>query len=388
MNAYLPRPPFPLPKMVIMADVLCLMSQLLGNSVVSRRICDSLDRLHVPHRVITFGSEDYQRFPANRLARVTAITEVTNSFRKKWDASNVGTPDLILVNGWELASVAVQLTHGVPIAVALDTTPALMAEQGRFLQRSVARRAASHIVGSLHRRLMQRTAQGVSAWMPMSSWCANSLVEDFGVDARACFVTLSPQPHLHRVPSVVSGRPLRALFVGNDFRRKGGGLLFDMFRDLKPTWMTLTVVSNDPSLSAADMPSGITLVQGMHAPEDIRSLYLESDVLLFPSLRDQFGNVVAEAMMAGVVPVVSNVGGVLDIVHDQITGIVLERDQPWQAWATALVTLVENPDVLLRLATAAKNFADEHLSLDTFDLLLGGVLERMAMGAQAGSGRR
>jgi glycosyltransferase involved in cell wall biosynthesis len=366
-----------------MADVLCLMSQLLGNSMVSRRICDSLDRLHITHRVITFGSEDYRRYPASRLARLSAVTEVTNSFRKKWDVSKVGTPDFILVNGWELASVAVQLLHGVPIAVALDSTPALMAEQSRSMRRSLPRRAASRIVGGLSGRMMQRTAQGVSAWMPMSSWCANSLVKDFGVDASSCFVTLSPQPYLARVPTIAAGRPLRALFVGNDFKRKGGDLLFDMFRALKPTWMTLTIVTNDPILSSYDIPSGVTLVQGMHTPEDIRSIYLDSDVLLFPSLRDQFGNVVAEAMMAGVAPIVSNVGGVLDIVHDQVTGLVLERDQPWQAWARALVTLSENPDVLLRLATAAKQFADTHLSLDKFDQLLGAVVKRLAMGSHA-----
>ena len=56
--------------------------------------------------------------------------------------------------------------------------------------------------------------------------------------------------------------------------------------------------------------------------EDLWGAYASSDILLFPSVTETFGNVVLEAVASGVPAVVSDVGGCMEIVEDIRGGIV------------------------------------------------------------------
>lgn len=53
-------------------------------------------------------------------------------------------------------------------------------------------------------------------------------------------------------------------------------------------------------------------------------LYASSDIFLFPSVSETFGNVVAEAMASGLPCIIANGGGSRDFIEDGINGFVCE----------------------------------------------------------------
>src|SRR5207244_5217338 len=99
--------------------------------------------------------------------------------------------------------------------------------------------------------------------------------------------------------SVKSG-PLRLLWVGQLTYRKGPHHLFDALRRLSPGRVMLTIVCRtrpDPVL-VADVPAGVTFV-GEVSDSELRALYAEHDVFVFPSLVERFGLGLPAAMPPG-----------------------------------------------------------------------------------------
>ena len=68
------------------------------------------------------------------------------------------------------------------------------------------------------------------------------------------------------------------------------------------------------------MPNAIFL--GYIGEDELSHAYASSDIFLFPSSRETFGNVTIEAMASGIVPVVANAGGSRTIVKDGKTGFL------------------------------------------------------------------
>jgi phosphatidylinositol alpha 1,6-mannosyltransferase len=82
--------------------------------------------------------------------------------------------------------------------------------------------------------------------------------------------------------------------------------------------------------------------------------YANMDAFVFPSESDTFGNVVLEALAAGVPAVVANAGGPRFVVRHGQTGFVAE-DEP--AFARHMAWLLTNPDRCREMARAARSFA-------------------------------
>jgi hypothetical protein len=73
-------------------------------------------------------------------------------------------------------------------------------------------------------------------------------------------------------------------------------------------------------------------------------LYSRSTVICVPSLREQFGMVAVEAMMCGTPVVASRIGGLQDLVVNNLTGYLVDRLNP-PAMAAALAQFIRNPNL-------------------------------------------
>jgi len=73
--------------------------------------------------------------------------------------------------------------------------------------------------------------------------------------------------------------------------------------------------------------------------EQLKAVYLLSDVLVFPSVTDTFGMSVLEAQSLGLPSLVSLCGGPQEIILDGKTGYALDTDHP-AAWAETCRTLI------------------------------------------------
>jgi glycosyltransferase involved in cell wall biosynthesis len=157
------------------------------------------------------------------------------------------------------------------------------------------------------------------------------LVGHCGLDQKAWPAPVSEKP---------DGLP-RILFVGGDFERKGGPQLLRVFQDYLQGLALLDVVTQTPV--DCDIP-GVTIYNGLtNATPQLRNLFNGATILAHPTRADFLPWVCLEAMACGLPVVATNVGGVPDVVENDLNGyIVPEGDDA--ALAAALLRLVRDPD--------------------------------------------
>ncbi len=85
---------------------------------------------------------------------------------------------------------------------------------------------------------------------------------------------------------------------------------------------------------------------------DVRKVFTFADVCVFPSLYEPFGIVVLEAMAAGTPVIVSDIGGLSEIIEHGNTGLKVPVNDS-DALARAIVSLLRDPGLAGRLATHA-----------------------------------
>jgi L-malate glycosyltransferase len=98
---------------------------------------------------------------------------------------------------------------------------------------------------------------------------------------------------------------------------------------------------------------GSTVFTGAVSHGEVPNYFNMLTVAVFPSIRDSesFGVSVIEAGACGLPVVVSRVGGLPEVVQDQVTGFVVERCNPFET-ATAIEKLVLNPGICTTMGQA------------------------------------
>ena len=74
----------------------------------------------------------------------------------------------------------------------------------------------------------------------------------------------------------------------------------------------------------------------------LSSYYRAADVVIVPSRSESFGLVALEAAACGIPVVASAVGGLLNVVHDGVTGLLVEGREP-ERFARAVSQLIDDP---------------------------------------------
>ena len=105
------------------------------------------------------------------------------------------------------------------------------------------------------------------------------------------------------------------------------------------------------------MPGALFL--GHIEGEELSKVYASTDILLFPSQTETFGNVTIESMSSGVVPVVANAGGSKSLVVDGVTGWRAEPGNPHDFYKK-VVNLLEDPSLFQNMRAASLVAAKEY----------------------------
>lgn len=109
--------------------------------------------------------------------------------------------------------------------------------------------------------------------------------------------------------------------------------------------------------------------------EDIPAVLAEADAFVLPSRSEAFPNGAIEAMAAGLPVIASAVGGLLDLIDDGETGVLVKPDDP-VALADAIEALVVSPDRAAEIGAAAREQVTRRYGFDRMvrafeDLYLG-----------------
>lgn len=147
------------------------------------------------------------------------------------------------------------------------------------------------------------------------------------------------------------------LFVGRDFKRKGGGGLLQAFEIVKKKFKDakLTIVGCRPKVKI----DGVEVV-GKLNPDQLEKYYEKAQVFVMPSLFEPWGTVWVEAMTYQLPCIGTNVGSIPYIIEDGKTGFIVKPKNPKEI-AERVIYLFENPYIMEQFGRegflkALKNF--------------------------------
>lgn len=209
-------------------------------------------------------------------------------------------------------------------------------------------------------KLVFSAARRILFW---SQWAARSAIEDEGVAPEKVAV-LHPGVDIARfsLPEKkkrAQGEPVRLLFVGGEWNRKGVPELLEVFsRDL-PRNAELDLVT---AKGAGISHPRVRVHHGVQAysPEWM-DLYSQADLFVLPTRSEAFGLVLTEAMAAGLPVVATRLNAIPEIVEHGRSGLLVPPGDQ-RALAEALNTLIA--DCAMRRAMGARG---RHLAETKFD---------------------
>ncbi len=255
--------------------------------------------------------------------------------------------DALFLHTQTVALFAVPFMQRIPSVISLDATPlnydAVGAEYGH----------QAGNVSWLERRKYQwnrRTFEVAHTLVTWCQWAKDSLVADYGI-APDKIQVIPPGVDLARWDfqdervdrTARASGPLRLLFVGGDFPRKGGEYVLEAFQSGLALDCELDIVTKNEEIAArlADNKN-VRVHCGLTANSaPLRALFAQADVFVFPTLGDCLPIAVMEAMAAGLPVVTTDVGALREEVEDGVNGLIIPPRDP-RAIVEAVQTLLHD----------------------------------------------
>jgi glycosyltransferase involved in cell wall biosynthesis len=174
----------------------------------------------------------------------------------------------------------------------------------------------------------------------------------------------SPRPE-HGTP-----RPLfRACFVGRIELSKGAGYLLQAWKRLAlPNAELLLIGEGRPEMKSLMQSCADSTVcaTGVVSAKDLRELYSQSDVFVFPSVNEGLAQVLLEAMASGLPVVASDISGAEDCVTRGKDGFIVPgRDI--DRLAEAIMWCYENREATRIMGKAARAKIESQFTLAHYD---------------------
>ena len=172
-------------------------------------------------------------------------------------------------------------------------------------------------------------------------------------------------------------------FIGRMVREKGAQLLIEALPRLRFQYhdAKLVIAGGGDRTHLENLARYTGMIRhvyftGRVSDEDRDRLYRVADVACYPSLYEPFGIVALEAMAAKVPVVVSNAGGLPEVVQHDVTGTVTFAGDPDSlAWGVARV--LKNPDFARQMANAAAARVETVFNWDVIAAQTKSVYERV-----------
>jgi glycogen synthase len=151
----------------------------------------------------------------------------------------------------------------------------------------------------------------------------------------------------------------RVAYVGRLVPQKDVGTLLEAFARLGAPAHLLVVGDGPgrPSLQRRAQPFGSRVqFTGFVPHAQVPAVLRHVDMLVLPSIYEEFGTSLIEAMAAGLPVVATRVGGTADLVKDGVNGLLVAPRDP-AALAAAISRVLDDPAMATRLSSAARRTA-------------------------------
>ena len=153
------------------------------------------------------------------------------------------------------------------------------------------------------------------------------------------------------------------LFVGNIIKRKNVDLIIEAKKKIKSD-ANLVIVGDGPLLESLkekvkkDQEEGkINDVFFTGAKTNMEDIYPSCDLLILPSFTESFGLVLIEALACGKAVIGSNIGGIKEIITDDV-GLLIDPNDSTDL-ANAIDKILQDKDLLNKFKSNARNRAND-----------------------------
>lgn len=179
----------------------------------------------------------------------------------------------------------------------------------------------------------------------MSEHARRSFLEDYGCSAER---VVNVGTAMALPPADLAGRHWAeptALFVGNDFIRKGGPELLGAWPKLRKWVPSAKLVIVGPRIRRIRLPEGVQWLGRVTDRQRLVGLYDQASIFVLPAHFDPMPWVLGEAMGHGLPCVVTPSCGMPELVEDGVTGRIVPPGAP-QRLAEVLSELFHDPETL------------------------------------------
>ena len=213
-----------------------------------------------------------------------------------------------------------------------------------------------------------------------SEWAARSAIDDYGADPAGVAVipfgaNLGRENQRAEVMAWIDQRPatpIRLLFVGRHWERKGGDLVIATALCLIAHGhpVTLDVVGCDVPVEHRDVPwinaHGLLHQTKPAEMTRLKKLYAQAHFLFVPSRAEAFGLTFSEANAFGLPPIATKTGGIPSVVRHGHNGLLLPLEAQPSDYADAIVTVFDSPERYREMSRNAFHEFEQRLNWTAF----------------------
>lgn len=372
-----------------MARVAFVMEQTLGHVTHARNLTAALEArpeispIWLP---IEYGVQGVARF--------LPLYRGNWSVRASWRARRAlnaalrdGPADALMFHTQVTSLFSVDRMRRTPTVISLDATPINFDEVTRH--GGYDHGIAGEGFVDRQKFLMNRRAfQAAATLVPWSAWAKDSLVNDYGVNPDKITV-LAPGANTaffdigrRRVATEPAGspaEPVRILFVGGEWKRKGGPQLLTALASLPAGTWQLDAVTRD----AVPPTPGVVVHHGVgpNSPQ-LLDLFARADLFVLPSLGECLAVVLMEATAAALPIITTDVGALAEAVRPGESGLIVPPNNV-PALHDALAALVSDPARRISMGRGGHALASERfVAADNNRQLLSIVAEHARLGTR------
>ena len=179
--------------------------------------------------------------------------------------------------------------------------------------------------------------------------------------------------------------PLRLLLVGRDYRRKGIDIAIEVVHQLNAAGIRteLTVCGAEGQTDEFVRFVGPFKKSIPEQLEQYVDLYRHAHLLIHPALFEAAGIVPGEAAAFGTPTITNDAGGLGTTVKDDVSGIVLHKWSPAEAYVKAITALIENPERYYTLCQNARDRYEKELNWGVVEKRFGEILRQVVQEHQS-----
>lgn len=293
----------------------------------------------------------------------------------------VRSRDLDVLFGCCISVILCELDVDVPIVYFSDTTARLIF--GSYPQARTQPEGYRRACDEIERQALGRASMAVFA----TDLARISAIRDYGVPPDRAFCVpmganiASKHTRSDSIVTAPSRDAIRLVMTAADPVRKQLELAIDAVDALRRLgWAAELELIGPPTPRAIAHPhvrclGRLSLATSAGRKSNSEALR-RSHLMILPSLGEAFGIAPCEAALLGKPSIVSDVGGLPEVVQHDVTGIVMRTGSTAEDYALAIIELAAHPDRYRAMATAAEARARANFTWERWGERLVAIMDR------------